>query len=201
MNVYLEEKAIEAIIRYTAIWYKREAMGYLHGTREEDRVIIEDASDMSRVSQRTTKGVNTIEKEKETCRRLENIVGPIIGDFHSHTQSNGAMPLTNYSCDGKIRDLEDMLNHPYNVYIVVAIRDKKRSQCWTSNKSGELYGTAGDFHFTVAAYLLDESMYKTVKERAGRVSMKTLTTRERRRLFKRVPVVCPSVKMRKFTHF
>ncbi len=150
MRVYLSENAFIDLLLSSAEVYKKECLGFLLGSKLEDRFIIEHAFSFQTAS-RKHKGVVSFDRSHKKIdpilERLDRI--QIIGDFHSHTQFGTMKGLPFPSPE----DIEGMAAD--HIYLIVAINNNKKTMSWAENRDSTVSGSVGDFFFKISAYFLN----------------------------------------------
>lgn len=146
MKVYILENAFWNFLLSCIEVYPQECLGLLIGSHDKNKAVVSHAV-VFQSAERYKAGVhfpretahnNVIEFLDQCLPHLK-----IIGDFHSHTREADYKPSS--------EDQEGMVEN--QVYIIVQIYKKKKSQPWRYNRDGTLLsGTVGDFYFKIASW-------------------------------------------------
>lgn len=155
---YIKERAFLAMVLSSIEVYKHETLGLLLGYKGGNEFIVEYAIPF----QTSIKGYSWVSPKPTISERIKELVKnlpvQVIGDFHSHTEfgEHKAVPIPSGD------DIADM--EKGNIYIIVAVNDKEKDEKWGYGKNGEISGTLGDYHLSIAAATLKGSYsYERVK--------------------------------------
>lgn len=165
MKVVIRKEAFALMVGDSVGYYKKETGGYLYGTRINSTFKIEHIQP-GQIIERKFKEVTFKPESHETFRlaSLEQILKyNIVGDYHSHTDFKGEYPRPEPSEDFDIygdSDIRDMLKNLDYVYLILALREKKRTQPWIRRADTILCGTIENIHIEVAAYVFNKEKEK-----------------------------------------
>lgn len=156
--VHIKERAFLAMVLSSIEVYRHETMGLLLGYRGENIFVVEYAIPY----QTAVKGYSWVAPKSRASERMVRILKDmpidVIGDFHSHTQWGDSKALSTPSGE----DIADMEMN--QVYIIVAVNDKKRAKPWRHAKEGAIKGTLGDYNLELgASVLVSEYKPKSIK--------------------------------------
>lgn len=147
IKAYLGIPALMSIIASSIEVYKKEALGYLVGTKGENKFLINYAipyqsakATFSQVEVDEDK-INEINTLLSTFTEIDSL--RYLGDFHSHSNS----PI---DPDPSEDDLQS--SNPGEIYLICAVNPKLRIIKWHVNASGILVGTIGKYKIKIRAY-------------------------------------------------
>jgi proteasome lid subunit RPN8/RPN11 len=150
VQIYLNENVFVGLVLSAVEVYKKECFGLLLGYRTPEKYIVEHAIPYQSVK----RGHNWTELRSDKWRIIREIVKSfpkldMIGDFHSHTMYRDVRAKVSLSVD----DIEYM--EPYDLQMVIAVNENKRSRPWTLNFDHTVSGSVDRFHFKLAAYYFE----------------------------------------------
>jgi proteasome lid subunit RPN8/RPN11 len=123
----IRESALLHILHSCLKSGRREAFGYLTGIRTKNRWDIKNSFFASSGGYGHVPQNNGLIKERAI---LEEMSLEIIGDFHTHTNSN-----RNLHCPSEI-DIEDMSKNPLWLYLIVNVSERKKKSPLKNNVYG-----------------------------------------------------------------
>jgi len=180
-EIYISEQAFLGIILATAEVYRRECYGLLFGYSFRGKVIVEGAI-AYQSAERGFSQVSLLERQNLVIQRIIARFPKYeyIGEFHSHADYRGAEGDVGLTTDDII-DMQDS-----EVQLVVAVNPRRRRVAWSTNKTGTLSGTLGDYRFRIGGYYIPPQSRK----RLGAAKKKRGRRKPRPRVY-RARVCCP----------
>lgn len=148
MRAVLKKPALISILCATVETFKKECLFVLLGYKKNDIFVIENAIPLQTAHREFS-------ETKISKRRFDLVLGvskclwktmQIIGDCHSHPEfSKHRYPATPSKADEKRSEKN-------NVYIIVGISTKRKTQTWKKTVKKTLIGTIEKYNFEINAY-------------------------------------------------
>ena len=152
MRAVLKKPALLSILCATVETFKKESLLVLLGHRKSNDLIIEHALPMQ-TAKRNFKLVENKDYRQKLIMELSSFLwknSQIIGDAHSHTEFGESQ----FAAQPSQADKNDAESE--NVYIVLAVTIKKKTQRWQKVKNGGIVGTLGKYRFEINAFWAPE---------------------------------------------
>lgn len=152
MRAVLKKPALVSILCATVETFKKECLLVLLGHKKNELYIVENAIPLQTAHREFSK--TNIRKRRfdlvvEVSRCLWKTM-QIIGDCHSHPEfSKHRYPATPSKSDEKRLEQGD-------IYIIVGISTKRKTQIWKKTIKGTIIGTIGKYSFEINAYWASE---------------------------------------------
>lgn len=158
MRAVLKKPALLSILCATVETFKKESFGILVGNKNNKQINIEQAVPLQSAKRLFTE-IEANDKRHKTVLRTVNLMWnqlKPIGDFHSHTEREAKnYKSSRYPVNPSEHDTGTSKKD--EIYLIVGISFKKKSQKWQRDRKYSIIGTLGNYRFEIRAYFAPEN--------------------------------------------
>ncbi len=160
IECYINSPAFLAIVTSVIEAFAKETIGFLVGIRGENKFIIEYAIPY----QTADIGYTHAEVDWKRAERVNEVIKltgmgfEFVGDFHSHTQFGQTKAKVKPSSNDLISTKEN------EVYIIIAINTRKKSQPWREHSDGSISGTIRGYHLKIGGYTIIKAGFRGARK-------------------------------------
>lgn len=150
IECYINPPAFLAIATSAVEVFAKETIGFLVGIKAENKFIVEYAIPYQTADVGYTHAEVDL-KRAERVNEVLKLVGEgleFVGDFHSHTQFGQTKG------EAKPSPTDLVLTREGEVYLIIAVNARKRSQSWREHNDGTISGTIWGYHLKISGYTI-----------------------------------------------
>ena len=136
-RVIIDRNAFQVMVTSSLEVYKKEAFGYVYGERKKDDFLVHAAMPLQTAERGYEEVSRPSRMRDKRMRSLDELMGAVIGDFHSHPNYGKANGPEHASPSDKRLLAETTL---YDLSIIVGINQGERRREWEHN-CHRVYGT------------------------------------------------------------
>lgn len=157
MRAVLKKPALLSILCAAVETFKKECFLILLGHQRKNDFVIENAVPLQTAKRKFT-GVETAAKKIKLVLTLSEFFcknSQPIGDCHSHTERKSHTSDSKYPVNPSPIDIENSKQN--QIYMIIGVSQKKRSQKWQRKKKYSIVGTLRDYRFEIKTYWAPEN--------------------------------------------